>query len=98
MMNKKSPAQNCNPGSSKHFKPNDNTLHAQRARILDWLLGGESLTTLQARNMLNVMHPAGRVRELRMMGWSIKTSWAVVCTLKSRHRVAKYFLSVGGEK
>lgn len=49
----------------------------QRAAILEWLQRGAGLTTLQARNELGVMHPAGRVRELRRRGFDIKTYWRV---------------------
>lgn len=69
---------------------NHNSNEAQRTRILEWLRR-ESLTTLQAREHLDVMHPAGRVRELRKQSFNIITHW----TYEANHRVARYVLLVG---
>ena len=66
---------------------NPNSNEAQRTRILEWLRG-ESLTTLQAREHLDIMHPAGRVMELRKQGFNIFTHW----TNEANHRVARYVL------
>ena len=64
-----------------------NSNEVQRTRILDWLRS-ESLTTLQAREHLDVMHPAGRVMELREQGLNIMTYW----TNEAKHRIARYVL------
>ena len=69
---------------------NHNSNHAQRTRILEWLRR-ESLTTLQAREHLDVMHPAGRVKELRKQGFNILTYW----TIENSHRIARYVLLSG---
>ena len=42
----------------------------QRARILSRLRIGPA-TTLQLRNELHIMHPGGRVHELRRLGFNI---------------------------
>ena len=63
----------------------------QRQKILDWLRR-ESLTTLQARKHLDVMHPAGRVKELKAQGFNIVTHWTVEHTDKAKHRIARYVL------
>lgn len=72
-----------------------NRNQAQRGRILEWLRS-ESLTTLQAREHLDIMHPAGRVKELKAQGHDIKTEWAVEHTAKGKHRVGRYVLLMGG--
>lgn len=65
---------------------------AQRARILDSLSRG-SLTTLEARRLLDVLHPAARVMELRRLGHNIATVWTTDITSEgNEHRVARYIL------
>jgi len=64
---------------------------SQRQRILQWLLTA-TLTTLQARKELDVMHPAMRILELRDQGHNIVTHWETVDTGKAKHRVASYVL------
>lgn len=72
-----------------------NTASAQRARLLD-ALRRESLTTLEARSKLDVLHPAARVMELRRQGYGIVTVWTVGMTTEGRpHRVARYILRQG---
>ncbi len=68
---------------------------SQRQRILAWLFT-TSLTTLQARKELDVMHPAMRIKELRDQGHNIVTHWETVDTGKAKHRVASYVLLAGG--
>lgn len=47
----------------------------QRLALLRWLQEHQQITTLQARNDLGIMHPAGRVKELRESGCDIATYW-----------------------
>lgn len=68
---------------------------SQRQRIFQWLLVA-TLTTLQARKELDVMHPAMRIKELRDQGYNILTHWETVDTGKSKHRIASYVLLAGG--
>jgi hypothetical protein len=69
-----------------------NTASAQRARLLD-ALRRESLTTLEARRKLDVLHPAARVMELRRAGHNIATAWTTDLTAEGNpHRVARYIL------
>jgi hypothetical protein len=68
---------------------------SQRQRILAWLLTAP-LTTTQARTELDVMHPGGRVLELRKLGHKIVTHWQTIDTGKAKHRVAAYVLLSGG--
>jgi len=51
----------------------DNTAQAQRKRILNFLRS-HPLDTLTARKELDVMHPAGRIKELRKQGIGIITT------------------------
>jgi hypothetical protein len=94
----------CPEPSSKLGKVRSNfqyntTLDAQRKRILQYLQKGLPLTTIKARHELDIMHPAGRVMELRKKGYQIKTYWETVETALGKHRIAKYFLltNAGGE-
>ena len=63
--------------------------------------GGSGITTIQARDELNVMHPAGRIRELRESGNHIETIWTTSTNAQGHnHRNARYVLisqSSGGE-
>ena len=68
----------------------ENKLLSQKKRVLLWLQRGESMSTLEARDE-GVMHPGGRVLELRHDGWNIVTVKDAVT------RVARYVLLSGGE-
>jgi hypothetical protein len=71
---------------------------AQRARILDYLQNHRALTTLKARHLLNVMHPAARVMELRKHGHNIITNRRKDADSEGRlHSVAEYVLMPGGD-
>ena len=69
------------------------SLAAQRARLLKHLREVGTLTTLQAREQLNIMHPGGRVLELREAGHRITTTWTWDRDHEGRpHRVGRYAL------
>jgi hypothetical protein len=71
----------------------DNSRFYQRIKLLDWLLEKGSISTDQAREHLDVMHPAGRIKELREDGYLISTIWVVwESDYGIKHRVAKYVL------
>ena len=61
----------------------------QKARILHYLKSNGSMTTLEARNILYIMHPASRIQQLREEGVNIQT-----VTLENR--VARYVLGFKG--
>ncbi|WP_340123847.1 helix-turn-helix domain-containing protein [Methylobacter svalbardensis] len=63
----------------------------QRAVLLAWLQTA-TITTLQARQELDIFHPAARIQELRDLGHKIDTYWTTVDTGKGRHRSACYAL------
>lgn len=74
-----------------------NSAAAQRTRLLQQLLHGP-MSTLDARAVLDVLHPAARIMELRAQGYTIET-------LRTRersacgalHRVARYTLLQSNE-
>ena len=69
-----------------------NTTAAQRARVLDFLRK-RPMSTLDAREQLDVLHPAARVMELRKAGHDIATHWSRETTAEGgAHRVARYVL------
>jgi len=60
----------------------------QRSVILKYMQAHGTMTTLEARNNLSIMHPAARVQELRAQGQNISTVRV--------DRIAKYVLGVRG--
>lgn len=95
----KTPAGGDHAGADENNGENSlhpNDARAQRARILKWLQGGRALSTLDAREHLDVLHPAMRVLELRAKGHNITTQWQRQETVSGRrHRVALYVLRPG---
>lgn len=75
-----------------------NSAFSQRMRIVDWFTNKPSLTTEQARRELDIMHPGGRIMELRNMGYNILTFWEDVPTASGKtRRIARYvMLSIKG--
>ncbi|MFH0784024.1 MAG: helix-turn-helix domain-containing protein [Pseudomonadota bacterium] len=72
----------------------DNSAASQRSRILRHLQEIGPITTLQARHLLDIMHPAQRCLELRKSGFPIETVWVNDLTPEGNcHRVARYVLS-----
>lgn len=71
-----------------------NTSTAQRERFLTSLesAGGRGISTLEARNLLDILHPSGRIKELREQGYEITTIWSREQTATREHRVARYVL------
>ena len=73
---------------------------AQQARLGKAFTTLGNINTLEARKCLEVLHPSGRIKELKAQGWDIEKVWVYVvgeCGLK--HRIANYFLKglpVGG--
>lgn len=62
--------------SAKHFKqPYDNSSSTQRKRILSYLEKNHRLSTIAAREQLGILHPGGRIMELRKKGYRIDTHW-----------------------
>jgi len=71
----------------------DNSLAGQRQRLLAYLKNNRSITTLEARHKIDIMHPAGRIKELKEQGYNIITNWRIDTTPEEKpHRVAEYVL------
>lgn len=65
----------------------------QRREILEYLQQGNKLTTLYAREVMGIMHPGGRVLELRKDGYNIVTHRRPGADVAgSKHSVAEYVL------
>lgn len=74
--------------NEKH-KGNDAVTQANRS--LDAFQFLTSLTTQDLRQDLDIMHPAGRVKELRARGFDIQTHWDNYPTAcGKKHRMARY--------
>ncbi len=70
----------------------DLSANAQRRRLLDALRCGK-VSTLEARRNLDILHPAMRVRELRLDGYDIQTVRVSADTgFGVKHSVARYVL------
>ncbi len=71
----------------------DNSASAQRNRLLE-ALSRRPISTIEARRDLDILHPAGRVKELRHNeGHQILTAWSYEPTDCGKlHRVARYVL------
>ncbi len=91
MTHKKRADQQISP---KKTQVNNTSTEAQRARLLAWLAECP-IDTITARDDLNVMAPAPRIKELRVAGHPIKTQRITLTDAQGRtHRgVALYFLS-----
>lgn len=75
----------------------DVSSHAQRRRAGNHLLEHGSATTIELREGCNVMHPAGRIKEMRRLGWSIATVREAAIDAQGReHYCARYVLQRPG--
>ncbi|NOU21084.1 MAG: hypothetical protein HOO93_04715 [Methyloglobulus sp.] len=72
------------------------TTAQQREILFSHLLAHHRITTLEARTKLDILHPAGRILELRKDGKNIHTYWTTQETPKGKHRIACYVLLSGG--
>ena len=71
---------------------------AQIVRLRDFLLIHKSITTLEARQLLDIFHPAARIKELREKGDNITTTRETGYTNKGSHKgVGRYTLLSGSD-
>lgn len=71
-----------------------NDAATQRRLIFAALQTVGPISTIEAREILDVLHPAGRIKELRDDGEPIQTHWADERTeVGERHRVGVYVLA-----
>lgn len=101
MIKKMKKTKNPVAGSELGFKKiinnlNDTTVTSQQQRLLVWLKE-KSISTLVARQALNIMMPAARVHELRhKFHHNIVRDWIVDFDAAGRpHRVGRYCLLSG---
>ena len=92
------------PGGNRGAKQNKQPSHsnsntAQQLRLHAALLQQlPPVTTLYAREHLDVLHPAARIQELREQGHNIITHWATQTNAQGHaHRVAQYVLMTNRE-
>lgn len=72
--------------------PNVST-NTQHSRIITTLLKLDGFNTWEARNDLNIMHPSGRVKELKERGWQIDTVRVKVFDdMGKAHTIGHYIL------
>lgn len=78
---------------NKAHAVNVGSTSSQRARIADYLIENIRATTIELREILDIMHPAGRVKELKAKDWDIVTHWEHHPTACGKmHRVGVYVL------
>jgi hypothetical protein len=66
---------------------------SQQQRLALALTRSGSINTIEARHYLDVMHPSGRLKELREQGWLIdKITVRYVAECGSVHHIANYVL------
>lgn len=86
--------EDCSAGTNDFTATRQHQSRAmQRAALLKWLQAHQRITTLQARNELGIMHPAGRVQERRDAGNDITTHWQWEADATGKeHKQALYVL------
>jgi hypothetical protein len=98
MTTKKSPLlPGQGSGAVQQEQTHSTTAREQRQRLLNYLRVHGSCSTIEAREGLDIIHPAGRVLSLRKAGEKIETVWTWDITEQGKpHRVAKYLLAGEG--
>ncbi|AVG14538.1 hypothetical protein CFN79_00865 [Chromobacterium vaccinii] len=93
MENKNARSTKPETSASTEANLNDTGTQAQCTRLLAALKTGP-VTTFHARLELNILHPAGRVKDLRNAGHSIVTQYITLLDENGRKhsRVAEYNL------
>lgn len=78
-------------GKEYVYLPLEASLKAQRNRLLKALQAGP-INTIEAREFLDIMHPAGRIKELRDLGFNIKSIPTVVEQNGGQSTIVTYHL------
>ena len=75
------------------FKPCDNIRAKQARAILDYMQTNGRISTIEAREVLGVLHVGGRVYDLRRQGHQIETKRVLEADASGRlHGIALYVL------
>ncbi len=78
-----------NPKKLQRF--NGNSCASQRTRLLKHFHDNPRLSTIQAREQYGILHPCGRIMELRKKGHQIDTHWISEVDVSGQaHRVGLY--------
>lgn len=89
---------NSQTNESQPTVKTNTTASNQRKAIIEYLRKEGHLTTIYAREVLGIMHPAARVLELRKDDFPIVTHWTTSQDMAgTKHREAKYVLMAGGK-
>lgn len=68
-----------------------NSASSQRARLLKFFQSTPRISTMEAREVLGILHPGGRIMELRKKGYRIDTHWIEESDANGvNHRVGLY--------
>tara|TARA_Y100001968_G_C19441520_1_gene762821 strand:+ start:2714 stop:3019 length:306 start_codon:yes stop_codon:yes gene_type:complete len=77
-----------NPKANPNYS---NSASSQRARLLNHFESCPRLSTVEARETYGVLHPCGRIMELRKKGYLIDTHWTITPDSNGvLHRVGLY--------
>lgn len=94
---KKCPAPLGNPNKTK--RTYSNSASSQRARILEHFANCPRLSTIEAREEYGILHPGGRVMELRKNGYQIDTHWIFAPDSNGvLHRIGQYVFQGQGKE
>jgi hypothetical protein len=77
-----------------HDLPDNHSTHAQARRLIEALKKGP-VSSIEAAQDLDIVHPPSTIRHLRRQGWGILTRWCYQAAAPGRrpHRVGLYVLS-----
>lgn len=91
-MDKKIAHTKAGSKGNNNFK--DNSLVNQRNKLLDYLKEHGSITSNEARTLLDIYYPPARIFELKSEGYLINTVWVTWSSdYGIKHRIAKYVLT-----
>lgn len=91
MKNKKLSCNTANETAHQIEHTHFNTLNPQRNRLLNHLQQKNHISTDEARTVLDIMHPAARIKELRAIGYLIICQRApIINTRGIRHNMGVY--------
>lgn len=79
-------------GNPKSKLPYDNSVLTQKKRLIERFNDNPRLSTIEARDKMGILHPCGRIKELRARGYQIETHWIKEADANGvLHRVGLYF-------
>ena len=88
--------ETTNPDTTTNHNSNftDNSVGNQRSKLLAYLQEHGSITTIEARHILDIYYPPARAFELKQDGYLIETVWHTwVSDYGTKHRIGRYVLT-----